>query len=175
MFGDGEPILTGLRDPWRFSFDSALSEVGVADVGQDRVEEVNRVRLELDEPAKNLGWSAYEGTTRIPGHPLDDAGELVAPVVTYSHDEGCAVIGGFVYLGVEVPELVRRYLYGDFCSGAIWSLVPMPEGGVEGRRIEQVKIPQLTHIGQDGDGELVFSSATGSLYRAVPAGSTPSE
>ena len=60
-----EVVLTGLRNPWRFSFDPALGEVWIGDVGQDEVEEVDRVLLELDEPPKNLGWSAFEGTHRI--------------------------------------------------------------------------------------------------------------
>jgi glucose/arabinose dehydrogenase len=63
-----EVVLTGLRNPWRFSFDPALSEMWVADVGQDEFEEVNRVSLELDEPPKNLGWSAYEGHEPLPDH-----------------------------------------------------------------------------------------------------------
>jgi glucose/arabinose dehydrogenase len=65
---DWEVVLTGLRNPWRFSFDPALAELWVADVGQDSFEEVNRVSLELDEPPKNLGWSAYEGHEPLPDH-----------------------------------------------------------------------------------------------------------
>ncbi|MGH9151985.1 MAG: PQQ-dependent sugar dehydrogenase [Acidimicrobiales bacterium] len=166
-----EAVLVGLRNPWRFSFDPALSEVWVADVGQDQVEEVNRVRLEPDEPPKNLGWSAYEGRRELPqGHRLRGEGDLVSPVVTYGHDEGCAVIGGLVYTGVALPEMARRYLFGDFCSGALWSLRPKPGRGVTDVRREAAKVPQLTHIGTDADGELVFASAAGSLFRAVPAG-----
>ncbi|HEV2766320.1 MAG TPA: PQQ-dependent sugar dehydrogenase [Acidimicrobiales bacterium] len=163
-----EPVVVGLRNPWRFWLDPALDELWVADVGQDEVEEVNRVRLEPDEPPKNLGWSAYEGTTRISDHELDPTGELVAPVATYGHDEGCSVIGGPVYGGTQFPELVRRYLYGDFCAGTLWSLRGTPEGGATDVRPEVAKVPQLTHIGEDADGELVFASANGSIYRAVP-------
>lgn len=163
-----EAVLVGLRNPWRFWFDPALEEVWIADVGQDEVEEVNRVRLEPDEPPKNLGWSAYEGTTRIADHELDPGGELVEPVATYGHDEGCSIIGGPVYGGTQLPGLVRRYVYGDFCAGTLWSLRGTPEGGAADVRPEAAKVPQLTHIGEDADGELVFASANGSLYRAVP-------
>lgn len=163
-----EVVLTGLRNPWRFSFDPALAEVWVADVGQDRVEEVNRVRLEVDEAPKNLGWSAYEGRQRLVGHEVVGPGELVFPVATYSHDEGCSVTGGFVYGGASLPDLVRRYVYGDFCAGTLWSLSGTPEGGAVDVRREEAKVPQLTHIGEDGDGEVVFASAAGSIYRAVP-------
>lgn len=161
-------VLRGLRNPWRFSFDPALSEMWVADVGQDEFEEINRVRLELDEPPKNLGWSAYEGHAPLADHELIDADDLVFPVVTYTHDEGCSVTGGFIYGGAQFPDLVRRYVYGDFCAGTLWTLQGTPEGGAIDVRREEAKVPQLTHIGQDSNGELVFASAAGSLYRAVP-------
>jgi glucose/arabinose dehydrogenase len=160
-------VLSGLRNPWRFSFDAALGEVWVADVGQDQVEEVNRVLLEPDEPPKNLGWSAYEGTARLADHELDASGELVFPVATYGHDEGCSIIGGHVYQGTALEPLVRRYVYGDFCSGSLWSLRGTAEGGATDVRQERAKVPQLTHIGLDGDGELVFASASGAIYRAI--------
>ncbi|MBW3546548.1 MAG: PQQ-dependent sugar dehydrogenase [Actinobacteria bacterium] len=168
-----EPVVVGLRNPWRFWIDPALEELWVADVGQDQVEEVNRVRLEPDEPPKNLGWSAYEGTTRITDQELDPGGELVHPVATYGHDEGCAIIGGVVYGGTQFPELVRRYIYGDFCAGTLWSLRGTPDGGGTDVRPEVAKVPQLTHIGEDADGELVFASANGSIYRAVPVAAEP--
>ena len=164
-----EAVLVGLRNPWRFSFDTALSEVWVADVGQDRVEEVNRVALELDEPPKNLGWGAYEGRRALPDQELRGKGDLVFPVASYGHDEGCSVIGGFVYSGVRFPQMSRRYLFGDFCAGTLWTLRGTPSGPVTDVRREVAKVPQLTHIGSDGDGEIVFASAGGSIYRAVPA------
>jgi glucose/arabinose dehydrogenase len=166
--GGWTPVLIGLRNPWRFSFDRALSELWVSDVGQDRVEEINRVPLELDEPPKNLGWSAFEGTFRLEDHELETSGELVEPVASYSHDQGCAVIGGVVYAGVELEGLSRRYVFGDFCSGTLWSVQGLPGGAASPMRAERAAVPQLTHIGEDSDGELVFASATGSIFRAVP-------
>ena len=162
--------LTGLRNPWRFSFDLALGELWLADVGQDDVEEINRVLLEPDEPPKNLGWSAFEGTRRVRDHKLDDTGELVWPVAQYPHPEGCSVTGGVVYAGSALPELGRRYVYGDFCAGALWTLKGTPEGRAEDVRREQAKVPGLTHIGTTNDGELLFASGNGALYRALPAG-----
>jgi glucose/arabinose dehydrogenase len=165
------PVLTGLRNPWRFSFDPALGELWIGDVGQDHVEEIDRVQLEPDEPVKNLGWSAFEGVDRIGGHDLDRSGELVWPVATYTHDDGCSVTGGVVYAGSTLPALQRRYLYGDFCSGSLWSLKGTPDGGATDVRRERAVVPGLTHIGTTEDGELVFASGNGALYRAVPAGS----
>jgi glucose/arabinose dehydrogenase len=164
-----DPVLTGLRNPWRFAFDPALGEIWIGDVGQDEVEEVDRVLLELDEPPKNLGWSAYEGTRRIDGHALDRSGQLVWPVATYPHGEGggCSITGGLVYGGAALPQLVRRYVYGDFCAGTLWSLRGTPEGGADDVRRERAVVPQLTHIGSDADGELVLASGSGDVYRAV--------
>jgi glucose/arabinose dehydrogenase len=160
--------LLGLRNPWRFSFDFALGEVWIGDVGQDHVEEIDRVLLEPDEPPKNLGWSAFEGSERITeGDDTLARGELIWPVAAYTHDDGCSVTGGYVYRGTRLPELQGRYLYGDFCSGALWSLKATPEGRATDVRREQATVPQLTHIGPDADGEPVFASADGAIYRAT--------
>jgi glucose/arabinose dehydrogenase len=165
------PVVTGLRNPWRFSFDAALGELWVGDVGQDAVEEIDRLLPEPDEPPKNLGWSAFEGTRRLPGHDLDRAGELIWPVAVYTHQQGCSVTGGVVYAGSRLAALGRRYVYGDFCSGSLWTLEGTPDGRATDVRREQAKVPGLTHIGTDDEGELVFASGNGVLYRAVPAGS----
>jgi len=161
-------VVSGLRNPWRFAFDPALGEIWIGDVGQDTIEEIDRVLLEPDEPPKNLGWSAFEGTDRLPGHDLDRTGELVWPVVTYTHEDGCSVTGGSIYAGAALPRLARRYVYGDFCSGAIWTLKGTPDGRATDVRRERATVPNLTHIGTDHVGELVFASGTGALYRAVP-------
>ena len=142
---DGPPrwrtVLSGLRNPWRFSFDAALGDLWIGDVGQDAVEEVNRVALEPDEPAKNLGWSAFEGTKRIAGHALDRGGR--ARVAR----------GGLLARGRllgdrrpdlrrrELPGLSRRYVYGDFCAGTLWSLKGTPEGGATDVRRERATSP----------------------------------
>jgi glucose/arabinose dehydrogenase len=162
--------LYGLRNPWRFSFDPALGEIWVADVGQDEIEEINRLLIEPDEPPKNLGWSVFEGDAEVRRtHRLDRAGELVWPVAQYTHRDGCSVTGGFVYRGTDIPELAGRYVYGDFCTGVIWSLRPAPHGRAEDVRRERATVPQLTHIGQDSAGRMTFASSTGAVYRAVPA------
>jgi glucose/arabinose dehydrogenase len=168
---DWRVALTGLRNPWRFAFDPALGEVWIGDVGQDEIEEVNRVLLEPDEPPKNLGWDAFEGDRRTEGDEfaLDRTGELVWPVAVYSHQDGCSVTGGYVYRGTAIAALQGRYLYGDFCSGALWTLRGTPEGGAEDVRREQAQVQQLTHIGPDADGEPVLASGAGDIFRAVSA------
>jgi glucose/arabinose dehydrogenase len=169
---DGPPKwrveLIGLRNPWRFAFDPALGEVWIGDVGQDHVEEIDRVLLEPDEPPKNLGWSAFEGTERVAeGDDTLTGTELVWPVAQYTHEHGCSVTGGYVYQGTRLDRLRGRYLYGDFCSGLMWSLESAPEGRAADVRRERAAVPQLTHIGPDADGEPLFASAAGALYKAV--------
>jgi glucose/arabinose dehydrogenase len=168
--GEWRVVLTGLRNPWRFSFDRALGELWIGDVGQDQIEEINRVPLELDEPPKNLGWSAYEGDRRVTEqgeHELDRSGDLVWPVAQYTHEVGCSVTGGYVYEGTRLPRLQGRYLYGDFCRGTLWTLRPTPGGRADDVRRERAAVAQLTHIGPDADGEPLFASAGGAIYRAV--------
>ena len=160
--------LIGLRNPWRFAFDPALGEVWIGDVGQDHVEEIDRVLLEPDEPPKNLGWSAFEGTERVAeGDDALTEGELVWPVAQYTHDDGCSVTGGYVYQGTRLDTLRGRYLYGDFCSWILWSLKAAPEGRAADVRRERAAVPQLTHIGPDANGEPLFASAAGAIYRSV--------
>jgi glucose/arabinose dehydrogenase len=160
--------LIGLRNPWRFAFDLALGEVWIGDVGQDHVEEIDRVLLEPDEPPKNLGWSAFEGTERVAegDDALTDT-ELVWPVAQYTHADGCSVTGGYVYQGTRLDKLRGRYLYGDFCSGVLWSLRSVSEGRATDVRRERAAVPQLSHIGPDADGEPLFASAAGAIYKAV--------
>ena len=162
-----EIVLSGLRNPWRFWFDPAMDEVWIGDVGQDAIEEVDRLQLELDEPAKNLGWPAFEGDDKIGDRELRGPGELVPPVATYTHERGCSVTGGFIYRGRAVPALSGRYVLGDFCSGTLWTVRGAPGGGVEDARTERAQAPQLAHLGADADGELVLTTGDGKVLRAT--------
>ena len=166
-------VLYGLRNPWRFWIDAALGEMWIGDVGQDEIEEIDRVLLEFDEPPKNLGWAAFEGAERgAPDRGTSGNGELIWPVAAYEHGEGghCSVTGGVVYRGSRAPKLSGRFVYGDFCSGTIWSLKPKPDGSASDVRRERAKVPQITHISTDARGELLLVSAGGDIYRARPAG-----
>lgn len=172
--GRGRPrweiLLTGLRNPWRMWFDPALAQLWIGDVGQDRTEEIDRVRLEPDEPPKNLGWPAFEGDRKLRLEALRGEGELVGPAAVYRHSEGCSVTAGLIYRGSGIPALAERYVFGDFCSGSIWSLAPTPGGKVKDARIETARLPQLTHIGTDTAGELVLAAADGRIFRATARG-----
>jgi glucose/arabinose dehydrogenase len=159
--GDGWRIVAyGLRNPWRFSFDHATGQLWIADVGEASWEEISVVPREDDWPV-NLGWPAYEGHEAREGE-LDGSGELVWPVAVYGRDAGCAVVGGYVYRGREIAGLRGRYVYGDFCTGRVWSLDPATPGDV---RLELDLPVTLASFGEDAAGELYLVSRTGRMFR----------
>jgi glucose/arabinose dehydrogenase len=161
-----EVLAYGLRNPWRFSFDRATDDLWIPDVGQDEWEEVNVVPAG-ESDLLNFGWDVREGLEPYEDKPLNDAGQLVDPVAVYDHTEGCSITGGYVYRGSELPELEGRYLYGDYCSGSIWSLALSPDGEADVRR-EPVRLPGLTSFGEDEAGRLYLASADGAVYRLSP-------
>src|SRR3989440_804659 len=112
----------GLRNPWRFSFDRKTGNLWTGDVGQGNWEEVdyrNAARVGL---LANYGWSRYEGkATYDAAKPLVRKGDLISPVVVYSHADGaCSITGGYVYRGTAAPAPQGRYFYGDYSTGPIW-------------------------------------------------------
>jgi glucose/arabinose dehydrogenase len=110
----------GLRNPWRFSFDRSTGSLWIADVGQDKYEEVNRaLRSDGGGRGANYGWDQYEARTCYEG-PCSATGKKF-PLTYYGHGaNGCSVIGGYVYRGSRYPVLAGKYLFGDYCSGRIW-------------------------------------------------------
>ena len=163
-----EAVAYGLRNPWRFSFDRETGDLWIGDVGQDSQEELDVVPGGRPR-GQNFGWPAREGTRRFEDRELRGDGRLVEPVVTYGRDRGCSIVGGHVYRGRAVPALRGRYVYGDFCSGRVWTLRPAG-GGASDVREERRPVPQLSSFGEDADGELYAVSLTGVVYRFAPAG-----
>jgi glucose/arabinose dehydrogenase len=107
---------TGMRNPWRFSFDSVSGQLWVADVGQNQYEEVDLV-----EKGKNYGWNTMEGFHCFNISECDKAG-FALPLVEYDHRQGISITGGYVYRGKLNQKLTGTYIYGDYGSGKIWSL-----------------------------------------------------
>ena len=161
-------VAYGLRNPWRFSFDRATGDLWIADVGQDRLEEIDLLPAG-ERGLVNFGWSAYEGTYRWRTRPINRRGKLAAPVTAYGRREGCSVTGGYVYRGRALPRLCGRYLYGDLCTGTIWSLRRRPGAPPEIRR-EPVKLPLLTSFGEQPSGELHAVSLDGRVVALRAAG-----
>jgi len=163
-------IAYGLRNPWRFSFDRVSGDLWIADVGQDRFEEVD-VLPAGERGLVNFGWGVYEGRVRQPRRTLrlNRRGRLAAPVTVYGRSEGCSVTGGFVYRGRAIPPLRGRYVYADLCSGTIWSLRRRGGRPAEVRR-EPVELPLVSAFGQDSRGELHAVSLDGRALALRPAG-----
>jgi glucose/arabinose dehydrogenase len=153
-------VAIGLRNPWRYSFDRTTKDLWVGDVGQGAVEEIDHLPRGTTGLV-NFGWDVYEGRSMFEDKPLGP-GRLVQPVAQYSHDEGCSVTGGFVYRGRVVKPLRGRYVFGDYCSGTVWS---MPAAG-GATRVEPVKVSELTSFGESLDGnQLYVVSQSGTVYR----------
>jgi glucose/arabinose dehydrogenase len=163
---DWEIAAYGLRNPWRFSFDRATGDLYIGDVGQDRWEEVDYVPAGT-EGRLNFGWDVFEGDERVEDKEPAGGGELVGPIATYAHDVGCSITGGFVYRGSDLPALKGRYLYGDYCSGTIWSL-RVEDGEAMDVRRERISVPQLSSFGEGADGELYLVSQDGSVFQLAP-------
>lgn len=106
----------GLRNPWRFSFDLVSGNMWAADVGQDRIEEVDIV-----ENGGNYGWNIMEGKECFISSVCDQQ-NLTLPVAEYGHGIGQSVTGGYVYRGTELTALVGYYIYSDFITGRIFVL-----------------------------------------------------
>jgi glucose/arabinose dehydrogenase len=154
----------GLRNAWRFSFDRANGDLYIGDVGQGEIEEIDYTPKGTSG-LQNYGWDVYEGNSKFedksPG-----PGELVFPIAQYTHDDGCSITGGFVYRGSNAA-LRGRYIYGDYCSGIVWSL-EVADGKATDLRRESFKIPALTSFGEDAAGELFATSHAGVVYRLTP-------
>ena len=141
----------GLRNPWRFSFDSQTGDLYIGDVGQDRYEEID-FQAAGSQGGTNYGWRYREGLHAYRGKPPKSL-VLTNPVAEYSHSLGCAVIGGYVYRGSALPEFNGIYLFGDYCSGNIWGLA-RDSGGVWQKQLLFHYPGSISSFGLDENGEL---------------------
>jgi len=153
----------GLRNAWRFSFDRATGDLYLGDVGQGDIEEVD-FTPRRSPGLENYGWDLFEGSRRFEdGEP--GAGELVFPLYEYGHGENnCTVIGGHVYRGSARSAERGRYIFGDYCSGIVWSL-NVRSGAARNVRREPFRIPGLTSFGEGSNGELYATTQNGVIYR----------
>lgn len=147
----------GLRNPWRFSFDSLSGRLFVADVGQNTTEEVNIV-----ERGKNYGWNLMEGSKCFV-EGCDPSG-FERPITEYGRSEGVSVTGGYFYRGRSVLRLVGRYVFADFGSGTIWTLTEESPGFWK-REVLFRKPMAISSFGEDAKGELYVVDFAGSIYR----------
>jgi glucose/arabinose dehydrogenase len=152
----------GFRNPWRFSFDRTTGRLFCADVGQNQFEEVDIVQR-----GGNFGWNIMEGLHCFnPSSGCNMTG-LILPIAEYDHSEGIAVIGGYVYRGTAIPDLVGKYVFGDFGSGTIWTLTEGPPG-TWARATLLSSGRNISSFGQDDSGELYVVDYAGIVLKLVP-------
>ena len=168
-YGD-EIWSVGLRNPWKFSFDSLNGDLWIADVGQNEFEEINMVQ---NNPANiNYGWRCYEGNEPYNLSGCPDEG-LTFPVSTYSHyssgDFKCSITGGYVYRGNQISGLNGVYFFADYCSGEI-GLLSKNENDEWNMSLAFPNINgSWVSFGEDINGELYIASINGGIYKIIDA------
>ena len=184
----GEIWMYGVRNPWRNAFDAVTGDFYVADVGQNCWEEVD-ILSAAAQPGANLGWRSMEGThcfdpnaqgtcnptaVTCSGVPSCGSLSLLLPKLEYGHAEGCAIVGGPLYRGCQMPDLAGTYLYGDLCSGFVRSFRFVGNAITEARdRTAEVDpasdLPgAFSSFGTDGQGEMYAISLGGVILRLAP-------
>ena len=177
-FADGagrdEIYASGLRNPFRFSFDDPSGTIAIGDVGQNAIEEVDYERVE-DVRGANFGWDAYEGSTLGPPGCADTSpapADHTGPIYEYRHSggdfTGCSIIGGMVVRDKRLAGLNGRYIYSDICNGQLRSLVPNLDGATgEGPTGLSVSAP--TSFTEDRRHRVYVTSLDGDVFRLDPA------
>jgi glucose/arabinose dehydrogenase len=158
----GEIYAYGLRNPWRFSFDSATDDVTIGDVGQDEVEEIDFVKKGGARGA-NFGWRSWEGRRRNFDEPAPHA---IFPVITHTHQAGfCSITGGFIARDRGVPGLYGRYVYGDYCESHLRVATLRAGRHVQSRTLSVPAVAGVASFGEDAAGRLYVVSVNGPVYR----------
>ena len=160
----------GFRNPYRFSFDlvtdPAQPRIAIGDVGQDRFDEIDYVPLAAAAGA-NFGWNDFEGFAPFGGaHPPTPSGTVKPIEVRSISGAGCAIIGGYVVRDTRLRPLLHRYVYGDFCTGKIRSLIPRL-GAARRDRGTGLRVRGLSSFGETADGRLYATSLNGPVYRFI--------
>ncbi len=155
----------GLRNPWRYAFDRTTGLLYIADVGQDKFEEVDVVPA--TQAGVNYGWNVMEGLSCYNATTCNQTG-FQPPVFDYSHSDGsCSITGGLVYRGSALPQIAGHYFYSDYCLGFLKSF-RYANGAVADARTWSVgSLGNVTSFGEDAAGELYVTSSNGSVYKLV--------
>jgi glucose/arabinose dehydrogenase len=170
--GRDEIYSYGLRNPFRFSFDTvtgAQPRIAIGDVGQNRFEELDYTTVAAASGA-NFGWDALEGFApyREENSGTPDPGGTTKPIFAYSHDRAgsCSIIGGYVVADRHLRSLYKRYVYADLCEGQLRSLVPHLKRAGGDRKLG-LAVASPTSFGEDDAHHLYVSSLEGPVYRLV--------
>ena len=184
----------GLRNVWRFSFDKQTGDKYLADVGQNKWEEVN-FEPASSEGGLNYGWRIMEANHCYDPKENCPTEGLIKPIIEYPNDanhpafafriieelsfsetdvEGCSVTGGYVYRGQKIKSMQGQYIFGDYCSGNIWTLRVVNGKAINFKnRTEEINIgggeftTYISSFGQDSDGEIYIIDYNGGIYKLI--------
>ncbi|NQY08414.1 MAG: PQQ-dependent sugar dehydrogenase [Flavobacteriales bacterium] len=167
--GADEIWATGLRNPWRFSFDKETGDLWIADVGQEDREEIN-MQLASSAGGENYGWNCREASLLFSwgGECPSDQSVFTEPAFTYSSKNNtneCSITGGYVYRGSQFPGLTGHYIYTDYCSGEISSLYD--DNGTWTRLYHgDFDTYKYSSFGEDAGGEMYVAGVNdGKIYK----------
>ena len=170
--GRDEIYSYGLRNPFRFSFDTVSSgqpRIAIGDVGQNDFEELDYTTVAAAGGA-NFGWDAFEGRSPYDDENGDtpDPGGTVKPIFAYPHSRGgsCSIIGGYVVRVRALRSIYKRYVYADLCEGELRSLVPHLKRAGRDRKLG-LSVASPSSFGEDARGHLYITSLDGPVYRLV--------
>jgi len=163
--GNDEIWGIGLRNPWKFSFNRLNGDLWIADVGQNAIEEINKVSAPLPNTGLNFGWRCYEGNVAYNNSGCPAYSSTYAPIAVYVHGttNRCSITGGYYYTGTAYPNFANKYFFADYCTGEIGWV------NTDGSITWNYNGPNLiTTFGEDKDGEL-YVAMGGTIYKMVDA------
>ena len=151
----------GLRNAWKFSFDTVTDALWIADVGQNTTEEINRVSTTVS--GLNYGWRCYEGNNVYNTSGCPSNNTLTFPIYSYSHTGGrCSITGGYVYRGALYPNLIGKYFFADVCTQEIGYLT---QDNGNWTPTFQLFSGNFVAFGEDINGELYSASLGGDIFK----------
>lgn len=165
----------GLRNPWRFSFDTNTGDMYIGDVGEQTWEEINFLPFH-SQGGHNFGWPCYEGREEYNIENCDSSILFTEPIHAYTHlqdTQYCSVIGGFVYRGDLLPELAGSYVFADYCASTLWTLSKDDAEDWTAKKLGDYSY-HWTTFGERSDGELFLGAANNNtIYQLVRNDTAP--
>ncbi|TPD68586.1 PQQ-dependent sugar dehydrogenase [Flavobacterium microcysteis] len=163
--GADEIWAIGLRNPWKFSFNRLNGDLWIADVGQDQIEEINKVSSTT--AGLNYGWRCYEGNATYNTTGCAAMSTMTFPIAQYTHAStgGCSITGGYVYTGSTYPAMQNKYFFADYCVNRIGMV------DTSGNITYSANFPgsnSFTSFGENSSGELfVTGTSQDIVYRVI--------
>ena len=163
--GNDEIWAIGVRNPWKFAFNRLNGDLWIADVGQDAVEEINKITSPLPNTGLNFGWRCYEGnaTYNTSSGVCPALAATVTPFAQYTHasTSGCSITGGYFYTGTTYPNFQNKYFFADYCTNKIGT------ANSSGTIVWTAALAgSFTTFGEDKDGEIYIANSS-TVYKII--------